>query len=136
MKTEPTDLDREAARLFRLEQYMRFHDGQKWGRTANPAGCGYSALDMKDPPTIGECLSQMLEKAKGCGIRPDFGVSGANAPGEMCGRLSFWLRFSADTYEASVSPPTPEQSDASRTSIGAALVAAMRALNGAAAGVR
>ena len=128
MKTEPTETDREAARLFSLEQHMRFHDGQKWGRTTNPVGCCYSALDMEDPPTIGECLSQMLEKANSCGIRPDFGVSGVNAPGEMCGRLSFWLRFSADAYEAPISPPTKEQSNASRTSVGAALVAAMNAL--------
>ncbi len=128
MKTQPTDLDREAATLFVLEQHMRFHDGREWRRTANPVGCCYSALDMDDPPTIGECLVQLLGKAKGAGIRLEVGASGDNAPGEGCGRLSFWVRFSADTYEAEVSPPTKEQSAASRVSVGAALVAAMRAI--------
>lgn len=130
MKAEPTDIDREAAKLFSLEQHVRFHDGQKWGRTTNPAGCCYSALDMEDPPTIGECIVQLLQMAKNCGIRADFGVSGVNAPGEGCGRLSFWLRFTADTHEARVTPPTTQQADAAKASIGAALVAAMRALNG------
>ena len=128
MKTTPTETDREAAQLFALEQYMRFHDGHKWGRTANPGGCCYSALDMDDPPTVGECLVQMMGAAKRAGVKLDFGASGDNAPGEGCGRLSFWLRFSADTYEAPVTPPTKEQSAASQASIGAALVAAKRAL--------
>lgn len=132
MKTEPRDIDREAARLFVLEDHMRFHDGRRWIRTTNPVGCCYTGLDMDDPATVGICLAQMLDKARATGIRPDFGVSGVNSPGSGCGRLSFWLDFSADTYEARVTPPTEGQSMAAKASIGAAVVAAMRGMKVAA----
>ena len=87
MKTEPTDIDREAARLFVPAPGMRvwfLHDGTP-SRILNGAGAarwerggsdfavetsgplGLDALDTDDPATVG-CMLAQVEEAEGLGI--------------------------------------------------------------------
>lgn len=134
MKTKPTDLDREAARLFTPAPGMRvFNAYTGWGRLAEAAWAGTTlahwstdslavaghtrvdALDTDDPPTVGAMLAQVEQS------RPGFAVSIidrlATIPGEPDRRFAA-LVSNADGVQDVFTGPTR----------GAALVAAGRAL--------
>lgn len=94
MKTEPTDIDREAARLFvPAERMLAWRDingatigpgailefeetehGQ-WIRWVGETGCGWSAFpvaafDADDPATVGVMLAQLRTAHNDPGLRP------------------------------------------------------------------
>ena len=75
MKTEPTDLDREAAALFDANAggLRSWLEGIGWCRVANEtqAGAVYAdAIDTDDPATVG-CMLVQVEAAEGEGLPVD-----------------------------------------------------------------
>lgn len=126
MKTDPTDIDREAARLFECVDGMRAgwcytsvtvvppRNRCLWERIRSDSKSP-DAIDTDDPATVGVMLAQVRRKAPGLGtgvlhLRP---LPTTNEPGRWavisCG-TPLWFG------------PTE----------GAALVAAMKAIKGAA----
>jgi len=139
MKTKPTDMDHEAARLFRVEARMRAFTEFARGTVicldsmSDGTGCvtlvgegTYEALgrpvaiDTDDPSTVG-CMLAQVEQS-----RPGFAVSIidrlATLPDEPDRRFAV-LSANKPGVQEMVTGPTR----------GAALVAAMKALKGAAA---
>jgi hypothetical protein len=132
MKTEPTDLDREAARLFAHMPGMRvMHSDGGWGRIAEAAWAGaallhrtgdsmaasvaqIAAIDTDDPATVG-CMLTQVEA-----MRPGQAVTVVDRlrslPGEHGRRFAVLVEH--DGAETVATGPTR----------GAALVVAMRAL--------
>lgn len=134
MKTEPTDLDRDAARLFMPAPGMRvFNADAGWGRLAEAAWAGTTlthwstdslavagharvdAIDTDDPATVG-CMLAQVEQS-----RPGFAVTIVDRlvtiPGESDRRFAALVSNADGVQDVSIGPTR-----------GAALVAAMRAL--------
>lgn len=122
MKTEPTDLDREAAELFTFERGMRvlwrtLGGNVAWG-SPDQIGAGRPlAIDADDSKTKGIMFAQ-LEQAAGAELEINRNWAGSNPGGA---RIRF--RLGPDGH-------WPGSVIGQGASLGAALVAAMRALKG------
>lgn len=138
MKTEPTDIDREAARRFVPTPGMRvLATGEEWARLAMAEWAGsvlahwenhgqaernhitVFALDTDDPATVG-CMLAQVEQAEGIGISVTIVDRLVTTPGDPDRRFAV-LVSNMDGIQDVFTGPTR----------GAALVAAMRAFKGA-----
>ena len=97
MKTEPTDIDREAAQLFVAAPGMRVayashvngREKFEWCRVRDGARGVYGtpyAIDTDDPATVG-CIHVQVEQAEGLGMTVEVyslpgGWFGTGCPGE------------------------------------------------------
>lgn len=121
MKTQPTDIDREAATLFACVDGMRVgwsynsvtsvppRERWTWERVTSD-GKEPHAIDTDDPATAGCMLAQVMEATRVVSISPS--VPAMHAP---------WrIRYSTGVGES--------HGYAAGDTMGAALVAAMRAL--------
>lgn len=129
MKTEPNEVDREAAQMFTPAPGMRVVyvssvNGRRkleWCRVRDGANGVYGAphaLDTDDPATAGCMLAQVEAAAEGCGVT--IADRRCTIPGD--GERRFMVVI--DHAEG-------HQTTATGPSRGAALVAAMRKLKGA-----
>ena len=129
MKTEPTDIDREAAGLFNAAPGMRVVyvssvNGRRkleWCRVRDGASGVYGApdaLDTDDPATVGCMLAQVDSLAEGCGVT--IADRRRTIPGDSERRFMVVIDH-AEGHQTTATGP----------SRGAALVAAMRKLKGA-----
>ena len=122
MKAEPTELDREAAKLFRHEPGMRAWSAYCSGRVVNANPCelrgeGYHeqnaqiiAIDTDDAGTVGAMLAQLDERADVSIVDRRYSL-----PGEDVRRFMAFADF-ADGHQTFATGPTR----------GAALVALAR----------
>lgn len=129
MKTEPTDIDREAAGLFNAAPGMRVVyvssvNGRRkleWCRVRDGANGVYGAphaLDTDDPATVGCMLAQVEASAPGLAV--SVADRWHNLPGDSDRRFLVLVDH-AEGHQTTATGPTR----------GATLVAAMRKLKGA-----
>lgn len=139
MKAEPTALDREAATLFTPAPGMRvFNADAGWGRLAEAAWAGTTlthwstdslavaghtrvdAIDTDDPATVGVMLAQVKEAADGTSVSVHDRLNQRTITGWPVTRFAVYVGNESHTVLAK-----------SGQALGAALVAAMRALKSA-----
>jgi hypothetical protein len=128
MKTEPNEVDREAASLFEPAPGMRvayrsiFHGRVKveWCRVRDGRNCiygGVDAIDTDDPATVGCMLAQVEDAAEGSGVT--IADRRLTIPGDQHRRFMVVI----DHAEG-------HQTTATGQTRGAALVAVMRNMKG------